>query len=78
MNNLINLLQPILGALTGILLIVFSTQVALFLQKVLEKFPKYDKNIFKDLSVRPIYIKIIGVIYIFVAINGLIAKLSNV
>lgn len=77
MNYNLSLLQPIFGLLIGVLFIIFSSKVAFYLQKVFEKLPKYDQNMYRDLSVRPVYIKIIGVVYIFIAIRGIIARFTN-
>lgn len=61
---------PPQGLLIGILLIILNKRVSHQLQALLEKFPKYDKSIFKDFSIRPAFITITGIIYCLIAALG--------
>ena len=64
-------LGPISGFAVGVLLIVFRGKIAIVIQRVVEAFfklfPMNEYRPFK-LSVRPSFIAILGVMYIFVAI----------
>jgi hypothetical protein len=65
---------PIQGIVVGVLLIVFRDKVAIFLRKSVERFPKYkdgEKTFNLKYSIRPIFIIILGVLFILISCYGL-------
>ena len=70
---MVKYLGPIQGIIIGLCLIVFRDRVRQFLQKAFEKYPKYEdgvKSLNMKFEVRPGYIIILGLIFIFIAIAG--------
>jgi len=78
MNTIVYLLPPLIASIFGVLAILFSKNISIFLQVFWERVPKYDKTMFKDLSVKPIYIAMLGVIYTFVAVMSFVERLKSI
>ena len=78
MNTFFYLLPPVLASIFGVFVIVYNKKVCVFLQAFWERAPRYDKTMFKDLSVRPIYVIAIGVIYTLIAVVSFIERLKSV
>ena len=78
MNTIVYLLPPLIASIFGVLVILFSKNISVFLQVFWERVPKYDKTMFKDLSVKPFYIVTLGVVYTFVAIMSLVERLKSI
>jgi hypothetical protein len=75
-----NYLGPTQGFLIGVLLIVFRNKVAIYLEKIFIKFPKYRdgaKSLNYQYSVKPIYLVILGVIFILIAMGGFVSLQSS-
>lgn len=72
-------LAVIKGFVFGVLLIVFRNQIALFIENVMTRFPKYQdgESHFKwKYSVRPVYLAMLGSIFIFVALRVLLSIIT--
>jgi hypothetical protein len=73
-------LGPLQGIIIGLCLIIFRYKVSNFLQRALEKFPKYKSGV-KSLNMRfdvhPSYLMILGIIFILVAIAGFFEIINN-
>ena len=72
--------EPINGIILGILLIVFRNKVCMFLQRVYEKFPKYEdgvKMLNIKFTIRPIFITILGSLILIISIFALIQVVGN-
>ena len=70
---MVKYLGPIEGLIIGICLIVFSKKVGLFLQKSFDKFPKYKDGVETfniKFEVRPVFIVIIGFIFVAIGLAG--------
>lgn len=67
-------LDPIIGLLLGILMIVFRVKIAHLLEKGINKSPIYDRSVF-DLTVKPINVVWIGAIFIFANFYFLLAQI---
>lgn len=66
---------PLQSFVIGILLIVFREKIATWIQKVFEKFPKYEdgvKSLNMKFSVKPVFIAILGAMYTLMAILGIV------
>lgn len=73
-------LGPIQGFIVGTLLIVFRSQVAAYIEKGMTRFPKYEdgeKHFKLQYSVKPIYLVVLGVIFILIATAGLLSRLAS-
>ena len=71
---------PIQGFLVGLLLIVFRKIVAVYIEKAFKKFPKYEegtKSLHYQYVVKPIYITILGGIFILIALGGFITMFTS-
>ena len=71
---------PIQGIIVGILLIVLRCKISIFLRKSVEKFPKYkDGEITFNLKygIRPIFIIILGALFILISCYGLFTISMN-
>jgi len=61
------------GLIIGICLIFFRDKIAVYLPKIFEKFPKYQAGMdgFNvKFEMRPVFITILGVIFILMSIGG--------
>ena len=73
-------LGSIQGVIIGVILIVFRHKAANYIQKAFTKFPKYEdgaKTLNFQYSVKPIYLAILGVIFILIAVAGFISISSQ-
>ena len=71
---------PIQGIIVGILLIVFRCKVSILLRKSVERFPKYkdgEETFNLKYGIRPIFIIILGALFILISCHGLFAILMN-
>jgi len=70
---MVKYLGPLQGIIIGLCLIIFKEKVSRFLQKAFEKFPKYEdgaKSLNMKFEVRPVYLTILGLIFILISIAG--------
>ena len=70
---------PLQGFVIGFLLIIFRNKISFFLQQSVKKFPKYkdgEKTFNLNYSVKPIFILILGAIFITIAFVGSLTKLN--
>jgi len=64
-------MKPLIGVLLGAVLIVFSRQVALYLQTAYEKLPRYgsaSQSRCLRLEVRPFFIVVLGIVIAMVSL----------
>lgn len=72
---MIEYLGPLQGLIIGLILIIFNEKASQFIQKAFEKFPKYEngvKSLNMKFDIRPIYVIILGLIFLLIAIAGFI------
>ena len=77
-NKMGNFWGPIQGFLIGVLLIVYRHNATAYVQKAFTKFPKYEdgaNSLKYQYSVKPLYIVILGIIFIVIAVGGFISIL---
>ncbi len=70
-------ITPLTWLLEGLFLIIFRKQVALFLQKLFESFPKYQKGVQllrMRFDVRPFYIAALGVMIWLIVLLSILAQ----
>jgi hypothetical protein len=68
-------LGPLKGLILGLLFIIFRNQVARGLTKFYQKFPKWEEGVKilnLNLSVKPVYITMLGAVIIVVSVVALI------
>ena len=73
------IIQSTVPIIVGILAIIFRRRVSLFIQKVYERFPKYEDGVeaFKiSFTVRPIFITILAAIWILISLISLITQME--
>ena len=76
---IMSIIQTILPIIAGILAIIYSRNVCRYIQKVYEKFPKYEDGVkaFKiSFTVRPISITILAAIWILISLISLIGQIE--
>ena len=78
METIAYLLPPIIASCFGVLFIVCSKKISHFLQDFWERFPKYDKTIFENISIKPIYVVTLGATYTVVAVLSFFERLKEI
>jgi len=73
------IIQTSVSIIVGILAIIYRRKVSLFIQKVYERFPKYEDGVeaFKiNFSIRPVFITILAAIWILISLISLITQME--
>lgn len=76
MHDLFYLISPVFSVIVGIAVVSYSRRIADFFQTIVDKLPSSDRYDPEDLTIKPIYITILGVLFTIACIIGVFERID--